>query len=244
MICQSFVSTMQTHNTMFFLCIIHKMLYNESMEAKIIRSKRKSISIRINDNGEVLVRCPQKFPLSEISKILQTKKDWIVKCVQNVQNSHNKNLDYYTYKKILLNGKDYMVNIKNKTIWIWDSAIKMKGNNVKKTLSNWLQKYAQTLLFSRLDEISEKLGKNYTSAKLMSARKKWGSCDNYKNIKLNFRLVMLPTIFIDYVCVHELCHTNYMNHSKNFWNEVEKFIPNCKNVKKEMSKYNFVLELF
>lgn len=214
------------------------------MEAKIIRSKRKSISIRINEKGEILVRCPQKFPLVEISKILQSKHDWIEKCMQNVSTEHNNNLDYFEYKKILLNGKDYAVNVKNKVIWIGENAIKMKGNNIKKTLMSWFQKYAQTLLFSRLDEISNSLMKNYASESLMSARKKWGSCDNHKNIKLNFRLAMLPIEYIDYVCIHELCHTNFMNHSKNFWNEVEKYMPNYKNIKKEMSKYNFVLELF
>ena len=215
------------------------------MEVKIIRSKRNSVSIRITDNGEVLVRCPLKLPLSEITKILQKRQQWIQSGIQNIHQKHVDNADFYNYKKILLNGQQYPITICNKIIRIGDDIIiKMKGNNVKKTLASWLQKYAQSLLFSRLDLISNQIGKQYKSALLMSARKKWGSCDNYKNIRLNFRLAMLPTIFIDYVCIHELCHTKYMNHSKNFWEEVANFFPNYKQCKNDMSKYNFVLELF
>ena len=215
------------------------------MEVKIIRSKRNSISIRIIENGEVLVRCPLKFPLSEITKILQKRQQWIQSSIQKINQIHKDNADFYNYKKILLNGQQYPVTICNKTIRIGDDIIiKMKGNNVKKTLASWLQSYAQSILFSRLDLISNQIGKQYKSAFLMSARKKWGSCDNYKNIRLNFRLAMLPTTFIDYVCIHELCHTKYMNHSKNFWKEVANFFPNYKQCKNDMSKYNFVLELF
>jgi predicted metal-dependent hydrolase len=41
--------------------------------------------------------------------------------------------------------------------------------------------------------------------------------------------MLMPTEVIDYVVVHELCHRKEMNHSKAFWNEVEKILPEYKN---------------
>ena len=39
---------------------------------------------------------------------------------------------------------------------------------------------------------------------------------------------------IDYVLIHELCHTKVKNHSKNFWKEVEKYCPNYKELRKKL----------
>lgn len=236
---------MQIHNSLFFLCIVHKMLYNIIvMEIKVIRSKRHSISIKINENGEVFVRCPLKYPKDELLKIINNKRQWIEKCVNDVSNKKLQNKDYYMFNKILLNGKSYDIKKVDKTLIIGANILKIKGNDVKKTLICWLKKQAQTLLFKRLDQVSNFVGKDYTQATLMTARKKWGSCDNRKNIKLNYRLVMLDNKYIDYVCLHELTHTKYMNHSKLFWNEVSKFMPNWKQIKTEMSNFNFVLEIY
>ena len=56
--------------------------------------------------------------------------------------------------------------------------------------------------------------------------------DDKKQLRLNFRLIMLPKYLIDYVICHELCHTKIMNHSKDFWSLVEKYYPNYKKCRK------------
>ena len=61
----------------------------------------------------------------------------------------------------------------------------------------------------------------------------WGSCSNKKNITINSNLINYSEEGIRYVILHELCHLKYMNHSKEFWNLVEKYMPDYKTVKKE-----------
>lgn len=191
-----------------------------------------------------MVRCPLKFPKDELFKIINSKKLWIEKCVNHINEKKLLNKDFYTFDKILFNGNVYDIEKTEKFIKIGDSILKIKGNDIRKTLITWLKKQAETLLFARLDLISNIVGKNYNQASIMNARKKWGSCDNYKNIRLNYRLVMLSNKYIDYVCLHELSHTKYMNHSKLFWNEVSKFMPNWKQIKNEMANFNFILEIY
>ncbi|MBO5884338.1 MAG: M48 family metallopeptidase, partial [Clostridia bacterium] len=103
---------------------------------------------------------------------------------------------------------------------------------------------ANSVILNRLDELSDKYNLVYRSAKIISARKKWGSCDNLRDININFRLVMLSPECIDYVLIHELCHTIYMNHSIKFWREVEKFVPNYEEIKQIIKQNSFTLELF
>jgi predicted metal-dependent hydrolase len=46
------------------------------------------------------------------------------------------------------------------------------------------------------------------------------------NIILN--PVKLPFTLIDYLIVHELCHTKVKDHSRKFWREVSKHMANWK----------------
>ena len=60
----------------------------------------------------------------------------------------------------------------------------------------------------------------------------WGSCSSKKNISINMKLANKNEKAIEYVVLHEMCHLKHMNHSKKFWNLVEKYMPEYKEYKK------------
>lgn len=64
----------------------------------------------------------------------------------------------------------------------------------------------------------------------------WGSCSSNKNITINQKLICYSQNEIRYVILHELCHLKYMNHSKEFWDLVENYMPEYKEAKKELKK--------
>ena len=61
----------------------------------------------------------------------------------------------------------------------------------------------------------------------------WGSCSSKKNITINLELIKYSQKAIRYVILHELCHIKHMNHSKEFWKLVEKYMPEYKEIQKE-----------
>jgi predicted metal-dependent hydrolase len=65
--------------------------------------------------------------------------------------------------------------------------------------------------------LSKQCGLPYSSVKINSSQGRWGSCSARKDINLSYYLVLLPSHLIDYVLLHELCHTREMNHSERFW---------------------------
>ena len=70
-----------------------------------------------------------------------------------------------------------------------------------------------------------KIGVTYGRITIRNQRSKWGSCSAKGNLYFNCLLVLAPPEVLDYVVVHELCHRKAMNHSREFWTEVERVLP-------------------
>ena len=75
----------------------------------------------------------------------------------------------------------------------------------------------------------------YSSVKISKGKSRWGSCSAKKNINLSLFLMRLPLHLIDYVILHELCHTVEMNHGPRFWGLLDKFCNGkAKTLRKEL----------
>ena len=73
---------------------------------------------------------------------------------------------------------------------------------------------------------------------LKKTKRRYGACYYRQNrVVFNPILIHFSTDFIDYVVVHELCHFIEPNHSKAFYEEVEKWLPDYKIRQREGNRY-------
>ena len=91
---------------------------------------------------------------------------------------------------------------------------------------NELADKALKVIPERAKYFAKIIGVNYGRITIRNQKTRWGSCSSKGNLNFNFLLMLTPPEVIDYVVVHELCHRKEMNHSKDFWREVEKVLPN------------------
>lgn len=101
-------------------------------------------------------------------------------------------------------------------------------NAAKPHLQKALQKEARAYLPRRLRYLADTYGFNYSRVRFGTQKGRWGSCSSKGTVSLNVGLMLLETELIDYVLIHELCHTKQMNHSTKFWALVESCMPDYK----------------
>ena len=89
----------------------------------------------------------------------------------------------------------------------------------------------------KLNDFAKRMDVHFNMVRIKNVKTIWGSCSSKKNLNFNFKLFFLPEALIDYVFVHELAHLKHMNHSKAFWSEVEKQIPDYKKRREELKRY-------
>jgi predicted metal-dependent hydrolase len=95
----------------------------------------------------------------------------------------------------------------------------------RQALRRWLVRAGQAHLVPRLAELSQASGLSFAGTTVRLARSRWGSCSRTGVIALNARLLLLASPLVDYVLVHELCHTRELNHSPAFWILVAQHCP-------------------
>ena len=87
------------------------------------------------------------------------------------------------------------------------------------------KKRAENVLKERYCYYAGLMGVSYGSITVREQKTRWGSCSAKGNLNFNWKLVLMPEEILDYVVVHELAHRLQMNHSTEFWDEVEKILP-------------------
>ena len=100
---------------------------------------------------------------------------------------------------------------------------------------------ARKQIIDRLNYLSQKHGFNYNRVFIKNQKTRWGSCTGKNNINLNITLVRLPDELLDYTILHELVHTRVKNHSRQFWDQMDKLVGDSKKLDSKLSEYRVLL---
>jgi predicted metal-dependent hydrolase len=110
---------------------------------------------------------------------------------------------------------------------------------LKKLLEKALRHEAHRILPARLQELAARHSFVYSGLRIAHTKTRWGSCSSKRHINLSISLMLLPDHLIDYVILHELCHTLEMNHSPRFWAQLNKVTANqALSLRKELKTYH------
>lgn len=223
---------------------MQKLKYKDkNIEINIIKSNIKNVYIHIKDN-KVIVKAPKKLSNNKILEIVNSKKDWIYEKIDNLKGSIIND-----GSKIYILGKQYILNIyfmkdteekiqisEGNLIVILSENRKNKNNTeiINELISNLYKKIAEKEVSMAMALVTRVVGIKPNKYRIKKLKTAWGTCTSNKNITINSELMKYDREVIQYVVLHEICHLRYMNHSNDFWNMVEKYMSNYKDVRKRL----------
>lgn len=221
---------------------IEVLLEDVKIPVKIFNDNRRNgLKITIDING-VKVYKNSSVPKEQIISLLQKKKKWVVKHYRRFLDIKEKNIERKWDKdeKILYRGKETWVQInegnKNNTSIDFNGIHftanlkkelngESRAKNINDSLRDYLREEARNTISDKLKLFSGLIGVSFNNFRIKEQKTRWGSCSRKGNLNFNWKLVMAPEWVLDYVIIHELCHLIHLNHSKEFWNLVSKYMP-------------------
>ncbi len=206
----------------------------------VTRRDVKNARLKVCEDGVVQLYVPTSFTEEEIERLLEKKAKWIAskqeyfKQKSNIKLRRNEILMFgnrYSYfysskyqNKVIINHESKTIQAKRDLL---DKAVKEK----------WLKSVAKKYISERVETLSESLLLPYNKLYIRSQKKKWGNCSNEKNISVNWRVIKAPEFVIDYVIIHELCHTVIMKHTVKFQTLLRSHCPDCDAAQAWLDKY-------
>ena len=215
------------------------------MEYTVTKKKIKNFIIRIYPDLRIAVSVPLHASNKNIENFIQSKKEWIETTLEKIKVAkENKNTLKESSIKIL--GKEIdkkiiesdleRIRLTNTSIYIYSKEI--DNTQIDKKLLEWQVEKLKAILDEYLNKYTKLLNINidyYQIKKLSSA---WGIYHKKENyISFNSDLIEKDIVCIEYVVLHELCHIFYMNHQKDFWALVEKYMPDYKVRRKKLKTF-------
>ena len=202
---------------------------------RLVRSRRKTISLIIQSDGTLTVRAPLRMSDKHIQEFVHLHMDWILKkqaLVRSAPPAFKK--EFQAGETFLFHGKEYPLVVgpgqKSTLIFQGDRFVITRAGlpKARQAFLRWYREQARQFLTERVSVLARQHGFVYTKIRITSARTRWGSCSSRGTLSFTWRLIMAPPEVIDYVVIHELVHTRVNNHSRLFWQTVALIMPDYK----------------
>jgi predicted metal-dependent hydrolase len=162
------------------------------MEIKIIKSKRKTISIQVVSSEELVVRAPKRVSKKTIDETIAKHELWIEK------QQEKKRREEIIARNITPLSDIEVDELADKAVQVF---------------------------VAKVEHYAPIVGVTYGRITIRNQKTRWGSCSAKGNLNFNVALMRAPIEVLDYIVVPELCHRRHLDHSREFWDDVEKVIP-------------------
>lgn len=212
------------------------------MEVKIIRKSVKNLILKVHPNGEIEIVAPKRVSELYIKNFILKKQSWIEKKLNEIKAKKTGTVSYNTGDKIFYLGKkhEFILKessenyvVKNEDTITLFTKFPDDYEQKKYIMDSWYREEGRKVFLPIIDKFLKLTGKRIEKVTIKTLKSNWGSC-NYKKgyINLNGEMMKRDIKFIEYVILHEIAHLEHPNHSRNFYEYIEKFMSDWKARKK------------
>lgn len=212
----------------------------------------RRLSVSVIPFGAIRVNLPRHMDFRQALEFLEQKDPWIRKQLKKVAELEKSKtvfsedtvfttLDHRLVFKRSSRGKlESSIDGDSIRIFIPEGTDFKEAHVqefIRKSIEKAWKEEADKYLPVRLRQLAMAHGFTYNRVSVRNNRSRWGSCSSSNNISLNLHLMRLPRELSDYVLVHELVHTRYKNHGREFWKKLEECVGGARRMDRELKKF-------
>lgn len=201
--------------------------FHDQVLGKVIVSRGRSsryVRLGVTPAGDIKVSAPLLTPMYFIKSFVKKSRAELTQMINQYRTNYTQDDTIGKSHSIIITHSDepskvaykkprILVNV-NTNDDILDDDIQ---SEIRQYVIKSLRTEAKAYLPRRVEHIARTYGFSYENLRFSHAKSRWGSCNSDGTISLNIALMKLPFELIDYVIIHELAHTRYLNHSSEFW---------------------------
>ncbi len=223
---------------------------NTTIKYNLIFSPRKTLTIDVYPDLQITVQAPEGTELAAVEAKVKKRAPWILRQQrqfeiylpklpprQYVSGETHRYLGRQYRLKVIENDTAESVKLSRSYFYI-NVADKDNTERVKKLLTEWYRRQARRVFKERLDACLAKvrfLKLDYPELTIRQMQSRWGSCTPQGKIILNLKLIQVSKVYIDYVIMHELCHLKEPNHSRRFYDLLNRVMPDWKTKREKLN---------
>lgn len=212
-----------------------------------VSTKARRVRLEVTSLGEIRVTIPQRFRPEHVPAFIAEHQPWITRTLHRIHHRQANEPELFTTRpqRVALQAIDRTWDVQYQhharpgvreampaSQLMVDIA---HSNDAASVLRAWLHQQALAHLIPWLQQTSARLALPFNKVTIRGQTTRWGSCSARKNINLNRALLFLPRELVDYLLIHELCHTQHMNHSARYWSLVQRCDPDYARKERELS---------
>jgi predicted metal-dependent hydrolase len=188
---------------------------SQVVTVEIINKKNmKHCYLKVLRKDFIEIKAHRFFSLEDAQFLLEDKKTWLLKQIIKHQKNELQEDEFLYFGKV-----------EDKSLY-----------KIKK-LDEFYRKNAKEYLPCIIENFSNKMQLFPTNIKYRKNKNTWGSCNIDNQLSFNILLIKFPLEVIEYVVIHELAHIKHKNHSKKFWDLVEKYCPDYKQREEKLKSF-------
>lgn len=221
---------------------------DDAVEIFARKSKRaRKVSIKISKSKGVELIIPTRVSTKKALQFLYSKESWVLEKAREIHKA--KKVVFIEGANVPIGGKMHLIvhsgSLRGVT-HIENGRIIVSGptESIPRKVKSFLKELAKKEITARVEIEALKLGVKYNKITIRDMETRWGSCSGKKNLNFSWRLILAPREILEYIATHEVAHLREMNHSRKFWDIVEKLNPQHLNARKWLKEHGAMLHMY
>jgi predicted metal-dependent hydrolase len=207
-------------------------------------SRRKTISLIIERDNQVVIRAPSTATREQLTQMAQRRALWVHTKLQTKQaySQRARPKEFVDGEGFFYFGRSYRLRVvpvqsghKRPALHLHGTWFELRSDARPKAaqyFARWYAEHGQSWIETRVDFYARRIGVTPAKVEIRNLQNRWASCSKNGNIIFHWRIVCLPPSIIDYIIAHELAHLAQPHHGKDFWQLLERTMPDYATRKK------------